>query len=226
MTLAPEGGAHQSVTTPSIGLEQPGCVAFEPAFVLDLQWILLDCLARLGQEHGSSSYLRLSTRPINQSMMEIPSDPAARDRRRAHVVAGGYRLASASIPRVTLAAMGALLPETFAAAMRLEESGVPTDVVCVTSADLLARAVRGRTGRSDDPSWILEQVFPSGRETPLVTVLDGHPHTLAFLANIQRVPHIGLGVTGFGQSGSLADVYKYHQIDTDSIIRAALDLLA
>ncbi len=226
VTLAPQGGAHQSVTTPSIGLEQPGCVAFEPAFVLDLQWILLDCLARLGQEHGSSSYLRLSTRPINQSMMEIPSDPAARDRRRAHVVAGGYRLASASIPRVTLAAMGALLPETLAAAMRLEESGVPTDVVCVTSADLLARAVRGRTGRSDDPSWILEQVFPSGRETPLVTVLDGHPHTLAFLANIQRVPHIGLGVTGFGQSGSLADVYKYHQIDTDSIIRAALDLLA
>ena len=225
VTLAPEGGAHQSITTPSIGLEQPGCVAFEPAFVLDLQWILLDCLSRLGNEHGSSAYLRLSTRPIDQSIVEIPSDPAARERRRAQVVAGGYRIAARGIPRVTIAAMGALLPEALAAAQRLEALDILADVVCVTSADLLSRAVRGRTGRSTDPSWILDQIFPSERATPLVTVLDGHPHTLDFLANIDRVPHIGLGVTRFGQSGSLADVYRYHEIDTDSIIRAALDLL-
>ena len=57
----------------------------------------------------------------------------------------------------------------------------------------------------------------------MVTVLDGHPHTLAFLATVNRVPSVLLGVTGFGQSGTIEDVYRYHGIDADSIVRAALD---
>ena len=72
--------------------------------------------------------------------------------------------------------------------------------------------------------WILEQAFPAARATPLVTVLDGHPHTLSFLATINRVPHAALGVAQFGQSGAIEDLYRYNGIDTDSIIRAALDL--
>ena len=67
-------------------------------------------------------------------------------------------------------------------------------------------------------------MFPSSRTTPLVTVLDGHPHTLAFLATINQVPSINLGVTRFGQSGSIPDVYRYHGIDTDTIVRAGTDL--
>jgi pyruvate dehydrogenase E1 component len=38
------------------------------------------------------------------------------------------------------------------------------------------------------------------------------------------VPHAALGVAQFGQSGSIADLYRDNGIDTDSIIRAALDL--
>ena len=72
--------------------------------------------------------------------------------------------------------------------------------------------------------WLLEQAFPAARATPLVTVLDGHPHTLAFLAAINQVPLAALGVAQFGQSGSIEDLYRYNGIDTDSIIRAALDL--
>jgi pyruvate dehydrogenase E1 component len=72
--------------------------------------------------------------------------------------------------------------------------------------------------------WILDQAFPATRATPLVTVLDGHPHTLAFLATINRVSHAALGVARFGQSGSIEDLYRDNGIDTDSIIRAALDL--
>ena len=100
-------------------------------------------------------------------------------------------------------------------------------MVCVTSPGLLFRALRARQGR-DGPArpvtWILEQAFPAARATPLVTVLDGHPHTLAFLATVNRVPHAALGVAQFGQSGSIEDLYRYNGIDTDSIIRAALDL--
>jgi pyruvate dehydrogenase E1 component len=227
VSLAPEGGAHQSITTPSIGIEQPGCVSYEPAFALDTEWCLLASLARLGRPDGSSAYLRLSTRPVSQKLAAIPADPAARERRRRQVVAGAYPLHRASgKPAVTIAVMGAVVPEALAAAERLDAAGTPADVVCVTSPGLLFRALRARQGNvqpAGEP-WILEQAFPAARATPLVTVLDGHPHTLSFLATISRVPHVALGVAQFGQSGALEDLYRYNGIDADSIVRAALDL--
>ncbi|WP_067828101.1 transketolase-like TK C-terminal-containing protein [Actinomadura kijaniata] len=224
VTLAPEGGAHQSIKTPSIGLEQPGCVTYEPAFALDTEWVLLASLARLGRPDGTSAYLRLSTRPVDQSLAAVPEDSAARERRRRQVVAGAYPLRRAAAPAVTIAAMGAVVPEALAAAERLERVGVPADVVCVTSPDLLYRAVRARQGHERADSWVLDQVFPAERATPLVTVLDGHPHTLAFLATVNRVATSALGVTGFGQSGAIEDLYREHGLDADSIVRAALDL--
>jgi len=234
VSLAPEGGAHQSVTTPSIGIEQPGCVSYEPAFAIDTEWCLLASLARLGRPDGSSAYLRLSTRPVSQKLAAVPADPAARERRRRQVVAGAYPLRrpaaaggqGSGAPAVTIAVMGAVVPEALAAAERLDAAGTPADVVCVTSPGLLFRALRARQGQlqpAGEP-WILEQAFPAARATPLVTVLDGHPHTLSFLATVNRVPHVALGVAQFGQSGAPEDLYRYNGIDADSIIRAALDL--
>ncbi len=227
VSLAPEGGAHQSITTPSIGIEQPGCISYEPAFAVDTEWCLLASLARLGRQDGSSAYLRLSTRPVSQKLADVPADPAARERRRRQVVAGAYPLRRVPRPAVTIAAMGAVMPEALAAAERLSELGTPADAVCVTSPGLLFRALRVRQGHESPvaESWILDQAFPAARATPLLTVLDGHPHTLAFLATINRVPHAALGVAQFGQSGSIEDLYRYNGIDTDSIIRAALDLI-
>ena len=168
----------------------------------------------------------------------MPTDPAARERRRRQVVAGEYPLRRAATgggpgagaaPAVTIAVMGALVPEALAAADRLAEIGTPADVVCVTSPGLLFRALRARQGVHGQgfggEPWILDQAFPAARATPLVTVLDGHPHTLSFLATVNRVPHAALGVAQFGQSGAIEDLYRYNGIDTDSIIRAALDLV-
>ncbi|MFL0294761.1 transketolase-like TK C-terminal-containing protein [Mycobacterium sp. SMC-18] len=224
VTLAAEGGAHQSIKTPSIGIEQPGCISYEPAFALDVEWTLLASIARLGRPDGTSAYLRLSTRPVDQTLANVPADPAARERRRQQVVAGGYPLLRRDSARVTIAAMGTLVPEAMAAAERLHEAGVPADVVCVTSPGLLFEALQARQGRTHGETWILDQLFPQDRATPLVTVLDGHPHTLAFLANIQQVRATALGVSKFGQVGTVDDVYRYHGIDTDSIVRAALDI--
>ncbi|WP_037365298.1 transketolase-like TK C-terminal-containing protein [Amycolatopsis orientalis] len=226
VTLAPEGGAHQSVTTPSVGLEQPGCVTYEPAFALDVEWTLLASLARLGRPDGTSAYLRLSTRPVDQSLAAVPSDPAARERRRRQVVAGAYPIRTAAVarPDVTLVTMGAMVTEALEAADRLDALGKHADVVCVTSPGLLFRAVQARAGQDTADTWILESALPSERSAPMVTVLDGHPHTLAFLANVHRVRAAHLGVTRFGQSGDLRSVYRHHGIDTDSIIQAALDV--
>jgi pyruvate dehydrogenase E1 component len=224
VTLAAEGGAHQSIKTPSIGLEQPGCTSYEPAFAIEVEWTLLKCISRLGRPDGGSSYLRLSTRPVHQELAAVPTDPAARERRRRHVVAGAYTLRPCADPAVTLVAMGAMVTEAVEAADRLAQIGIAVEVVCVTSPGLLFEAAQSRDGLSDAPSWILDQVFPADRAAPMVTVLDGHPHTLSFLTSINQVPGKSLGVSRFGQVGSLDSVYRYHGIDTDSIVRAALDL--
>src|SRR5829696_1843412 len=218
VSLAPEGGAHQSIVTPSIGIGQPGCTCWEPAFGQDLEWTLLHALSRLGQPDGESAYFRLTTRPIEQS----PAGDASAERR-ALVLAGGYALRRAKgDPAVTLVGMGAALPEVLGAANTLGEG---TEVICLTSADLIHRALRARAGFGEHPTEILDELFAADRAAPMVTVLDGDPNALTFLAAVNAVPLTPLGVTRFGQSGDLEDVYRHHQIDAESIIGAALDLL-
>jgi pyruvate dehydrogenase E1 component len=114
-----------------------------------------------------------------------------------------------------------MVPEALTAAERLDALGVDSDVVCVTSPDLLFRASQARRGRDHSPTWILDAVLAD--RVPMVTVLDGHPHTLSFLGADRAAIH--LGVTSFGQSGDLADVLRHHQIDAQAIVSAALDLL-
>jgi pyruvate dehydrogenase E1 component len=226
VTLAPEGGAHQSIITPSVGLEQPRCVAWEPAFGQDLEWTLLHALSHLGHLRGSSAYFRLSTRPIDQSLAALPDDPAARERRRVHALAGGYALwRSDAPPTVTLVGVGAVMPEVLAAAQELQANGCPNDVICLTSADLVFRALQARRGLCEGEEEILEALFPAERSAPVVSVLDGHPHTLSFLSAVNCTPIACLGVSDFGQSGDVEDLYRHFGIDSETIVGAALDLL-
>ena len=227
VTLAPEGGAHQSITTPSIGLEQPGCTAWEPAFAQDLEWTFLHAMSQVGVPGGSSSYFRLSTRPLDPSLANLPEDPALIERRRRQVVAGGYRLSShpADRDQVTLVGAGAIMPEVLAAAETLASHAVTAGVVCLTSPDLVFRSVQQRARRTaGDVGCIVDELFPPQAPAPLVTVHDGHPHTLAFLAGARGDRTRCLGVTEFGQSSSLDDAYRIHGIDTAAIVDAALTL--
>jgi len=229
VTLAPEGGAHQSIITPSVGLEHPGVVAYEPAFAQDLEWTLLHAMRFVGCHGGCSAYFRLSTRPLDQSLAAVPSEPAQREARRRQAVAGGYRLRVPQRVDCVIAVAGAPVPEALAAADSLAELGIGAAVVVVTSADLLFRALRARAGQPVDgppalvDGSVLDALFPEA--VPLVTVLDGHPHTLTFLGTVREVPTTSLGVSLFGQSSALADAYRLHGIDAASIRDAALDLV-
>jgi pyruvate dehydrogenase E1 component len=226
VTLAPEGGAHQSVVTPSVGLEQPHCTAWEPAFVQDLEWALLHALGRLGAPDGTSAYFRLSSRPLDQALAAVPEDGDGRERRRRAVLAGGYGLARCGgRPMVCLVGVGAVMPEVLAAAAALEQDGVGSDVICLTSADLVFRAHQARRGLAGGPTGILGALFPAERAAPVVAVLDGHPHTLSFLGAINSVPIACLGVNDFGQCGEIDDLYRHFGIDTPTIVGAAWDLL-
>jgi pyruvate dehydrogenase E1 component len=226
VTLAPEGGAHQSIITPSVGIEQPRCIAWEPAFGQDLEWTLLHALSRLGRPDGISSYFRLSTRPINQQLAAVPTNADQREARRRQVIAGGYRLrATDARPAVTLVGVGAVLPDVVAAADELAGAGVPCDVICLTSPDLVYRALRARQGLQDGDDAILDALFPAERAAPIVSVLDGHPHALTFLSAVRCVPIASLGVDDFGQSGDVGDLYRHFGIDTETIVGSAVDLL-
>ena len=228
VTLAPEGGAHQSITTPSIGLEQPECIAWEPAFAQDLEWCMLSAMSKVGIEGGTSSYFRLSTRPIDQALAVMPEDDLLIERRRKQAIAGGYRLTQhdPSLEQVTLVGVGAIMPEVAHAAEVLATHGVVAGVVCLTSPDLVFRSFsqRGTVGDlgGDD---IISTLFPLSSAAPIVSVMDGHPHTLSFLAGARGDRIRCLGVRDFGQSSDLGDAYALHGIDSGSIVEAALTLI-
>jgi pyruvate dehydrogenase E1 component len=126
---------------------------------------------------------------------------------------------------VTLVAMGATVVEACAAHDELTAAGVATDLVVLTSADLVFRALRARQGLGAGGQAILEALFPAERAAPLVTVLDGHPHALSFLSAVNGTPLAPLGVDDFGQSGDVDDLYRHFGIDAETIVGAATDLL-
>jgi pyruvate dehydrogenase E1 component len=222
VSLAPEGGAHQSVITPGIGVAVPALAYFEPAFAQEVEWILLDALAAIAAREGDSLYLRLSTRPIDQRLAP-PADAAQRTR----VLHGGYRLLDARSDRaydvdraVQVFAAGVMVPEALAAARALREVGAFASVFVVTSPDRLYRGLRA-------PRPYLETLVSADEEeVPVVSVLDGHSHALAFIGGALGVPQQALGVDDFGQSGTRADLYRHYGIDAAAIVTAARTLLA
>ena len=218
VTLSPEGGAHQSVITPGIGIALPGIVFWEPTFAREVEWILLEALRDLADGRGEATYLRLSTRPIDQSL-GLPPSPAYR----ADVLRGAYRLIDArgeagwdpETNAVNLFAAGVTVPEAVAAGRALHEQGIRASVFVVTSADRLYRGLR-------DPRPYLEDLVSADEEgVPVVSVLDGHSHALAFIGAALGVPQQALGVDDFGQSGARADLYRHYGIDAAAIARAA-----
>ena len=215
ITLAPEGGAHQSVVTPSIGIEQPGCVAWEPAFTQDFEWSFLHALGALGREGGSSAYFRLSTRPIDQALAQVPPEGAEREQRRADVLAGGYRLREGE--RRDHRRGRRARPRGARGGRRARRRGrVPHE-----PRPRLPRAPGARRagrGRPRDPRAPVPGAAPAGHRPRRP------PHTLAFLAGVHGAPIACLGVAQFGQSGDIADLYRHHGVDAETIVGAALDL--
>jgi pyruvate dehydrogenase E1 component len=221
LSLSPEGGAHQSVVTPSIGIGAPDITYFDPVFAREVEWILLDGLERLAGR-GESLYLRLSTKPVLQALAPAPS-AAYRD----GVLRGAYRLVDGreaagwdpEANAVHVFAAGVMVPEAVEASRALRARGILASVFAVTSPDRLFRGLR-------EPRPYLEQVVAGDEEgVPVVSVLDGHSHALAFIGSALGVPQLALGVDSFGQSGSRRDLYQHYGIDAEAIAAAACTLL-
>ncbi len=232
ISLSREGGAHQSINTPGIGIETPGLVYMEPCFAVEFEWLLLDALTRIQEPDGGAFYLRLSTKPIDQepfaSLLELSGEAALR----RDVVAGGFRLREPSggaDDRVLLCACGAIVPETLAAADLLaEQEGVDATVLCLSSPDRLyhdwrrSRTIPLATGRAPERSHLDSLVEPDERGLPVVTVVDGSSHSLAWLGSALGAPCVPLGVDRFGQTGSQPAVYTEYDIGPEAIATSAL----
>jgi pyruvate dehydrogenase E1 component len=237
VTLSPEGGAHQSAITASIGLELPNLRLYEPCFGRETEWCLLEGLRQcLDRSSGHSTYLRLSTRGIDQAPFDALLDRLGEEELRRQVLCGGYRLHQPEAtdgPRVLLAASGPILPEVLRAAEELAEEGVAASVLNITSADalyaewqkLVLNGVRRGTV-PEEAAHIGTLIAPAERSAPIVTVLDGASHALAFLGSIYGQDTVALGMDRFGQSGGRDELYAYAGIDAGHIVNAALLALA
>jgi pyruvate dehydrogenase E1 component len=228
ITLAPEGGAHQSTITPSVGLELPGIAQVEPAYALAVEWLLADGIAGLSDRE--SMYLRLSTRPIEQEPFHEASERLGRRALRDAVLAGGYRIEEPGKGTpVILAASGPVMPEVLTAAALLRQEGVAPTVIDITSADWLFRGWAGeqsdavRDARKPAGVGHIENlILPSERTAPIVTIHDASPHAMAWLGSVfgQRV--LPIGVNRFGESGTIAELYEAFGFLPEQIATAAI----
>ena len=221
LALAPEGGAHQSLTTPMIGLAQPGLAYFEPAFADELAVVLRWAFVHMQAEDGGAVYLRLSTRPVEQPKRTLDA------RLEAELLEGAYWLVEpAPGAELAVCAAGPVIPEALAALERIAEDAPGAGLLAVTSPDRLRRGwtdalAQRRRGREPGPSPAEARLARLAPDAGLVTVIDGHPAALSWLGAVAGHVAIGLGPERFGQSGDIDSLYGAYAIDVEAIIDAA-----
>lgn len=238
VSLAPEGGAHQSIGTPLVGMAQDGLQYFEPAYVDELAAIMrfgFDYMQRGGSKEvdahtmqpddaGGSIYLRLSTRPLEQLNREITPELEE------DIIQGAYWMRKPG-PNcaVVIAYTGTLAPEAIQATGLMGEDRRDVGLLAITSADRLHsgwnEAQRQRQdGNLNASSHIERLLADAGRDCGIVSVLDGHPSTLAWLGSVHGHRTRALGVDHFGQTGRIKDLYRHFGIDAHGIMKAAQSL--
>jgi pyruvate dehydrogenase E1 component len=219
LTLAPEGGAHQSIHTPLIGMAQPGLTYFEPAFVDELTEILHWAFHHMQESDGGSVYLRLSTRSLEQ-----PRRPPGSEWRGAMLAGAYWQVEPGDGARLALAYTGAVAPEVLDAFAQLREDAPDAGLLAVPSPDLLHRdwsTARGG-GVGSHARKLLARLAP---DAGLVTIIDGPPSALSWLGGVLGHRVAALGVQRFGQSGDIQALYEAYGLDAGAILDAVASLI-
>ena len=250
ITLAPEGGAHQSTITPSVGVELPGVVLMEPAYAQSLDWLLCDALAHVAGAKKNTApdlrpnelafYFRLTTRSLDQQPFYEAKQRIGEATLRSQVLAGAYKLVDGRsalnkqdnhlAPVVYLASSGAVMPEVLAAAKQLALEGVIAHVIDITSLGRVfgswQRTLKQgiRTATTPSLPGVLRTTFTE--KAPIVSIHDGSSHAMAWLGSALGMPQVAMGVDNFGQSGNIPDLYAIHDLNAESIINGALAALS
>lgn len=220
ITLAPEGGAHQSFNTQLIGMAQPNLLSFEPAYSDELACIMQWSLENMQKPDGCSTYMRLSTRPIEQAQRDVTADLTKQ------IIDGAYwREPPGDNSSLAIIYIGVMAPEALKAYQELSEEMPEVGLLAVTSADKLyadwQQAKKERQqGNKHAISHIEKLLLSLSSNAGLVTVVDGYPTTLTWLGGVLGHRVEGLGVTSFGQSGDSIDLYEHYRVDANAILDA------
>ena len=215
ISLAPEGGAHQSIGTPLIGISQPGLLSFEPAFADELSIIMSYGFDYLQMENGGSVYLRLSTRSIEQPHRHIDESL------KTNILKGGYWLKKPGPnPQLVIVYQGVIANEVIEAASILGERFKDIGVLSITSSDNLFHDWKNKSSNlhtHKEQSHIEVLLDDISKDTKLITVIDGHPMTLSWIGSVYGHKTITLGVDRFGQTGNIKELFSEFGIDSSSI---------
>lgn len=223
LTLGPEGGAHQSINTPLIGMGQPGLAYFEPAYADEVALFMRWAFEYLQKPEGSSVYLRLSTRQVAQ--VERTNTDWEAD-----ALKGGYWLRPPTAgAEAAIAFTGAIAPEVLAAYEEMLDDIPGLGVLNVTSPDVLHRewsaskAARwtDRNAQTCHAEDLLSILAP---DAGIVTVIDGSPGALSWLGGVHGRRVSPLGTDRFGQTGDLPDLYSAYRLDSAAIMDAMAEL--
>ena len=223
VTLGPEGGAHQSINSPLIGIGQPGLTYFEPAYADELAVTMRWAFDHIQAEQGGSVYLRLTTRAIPQIERED-------DGWEADALKGGYWLKRpAEGAEAAILFTGAIAPEVLDAWQTLVEDIPGLGLLNITSPDLLHRGWSGRraarwVGACAPHCHIEALLAPLAAHAGLVTVIDGSPSAISWVGGVRGQRVSPLGIDRFGQTGDLPDLYRSYRLDADAIVEAAAEL--
>ena len=225
ISLSPEGGLHQSLITPSIGMEMPELDYYEPAFGKELEWIFLNGMNNVSNRI-SSLYLRLTTSRLNQDLFNEYNNNKDMDLLREDVINGAYLFNSnisndSTEYKVNLFSMGAMFSEVVEAQNELLKEGISSNLINITGPGPLYRNFHDN---SLNGSHLLK-ILGNHTNLPSLSIIDGHPHALSWIGSALGVKSISLGITEFGQSGDQKDLYEYYGLDKNSIQEAVYKIL-
>ncbi|WP_026440154.1 transketolase [Acidocella facilis] len=222
ITLAAEGGQHQATNTPLLGIVQDKLATFEPAYCDELRIMMRHAFEYMQKPDGSAVWLRLSNFALPQPVRTLNE---------AHVIAGAHWITRpAPGASIAIAYQGPMAAEAEKAFALLREDVPEAGLLAITSPNRLyagwRAAQRQRRAGEKATSHIEDILAPLAPGSALVTVLDGHPAAHSWLGAVRGQRVMALGPDHFGQSGTVAELYREYEMDADAILDACAEALA
>ncbi len=222
ITLAAEGGQHQATNTPLLGIVQDRLATFEPAYCDELRILLRHAFDYMQRPDGSAVWLRLSNLALPQPARELNAE---------QVIAGAHWITPPE-PGASLAIayQGPMAAEAEKAFVMVREEVPGAGLLAITSPNRLyagwRQAQRSRRAGAKAHAHIEEILAPLAPGAALVTVLDGHPAAHSWLGAVRGQRVMALGPDHFGQSGTVAELYREYEMDCDAILDACAEALS
>ena len=213
VSLSHEGGAHQSIITPNIGMSQPNLIYYEPSYADEIDYLFFWALNNIQNKHGKSVYFRLSTKKLTQPNRTVSNSL------KNGLVRGGYWFKGQyENVDILFICTGVIVGEVLKTINALRDDNLKIGLFIVSSPDILYQDWMASTKKSNHVSFLETQLSYIGPNVPIVTIIDGHSSSLSWIGSVSGQKVIPLGVNNFGQSGDLNEVYQLSEIDLNSIV--------